>query len=182
MPTGYLLADGRDLSEVFMPVGVLSANNVFTGTNTFSGLTTINAGLALPSNGTATTRTQLGYNYKLTCPDKGSFTAAWTNIGTLPANTLVPGTYIVNVVYPITGTIAAFFMVLSRTNGYEAGNNSITRTKVGFYSRPSGATRSGSFSTIIKILTGETFYLSIYVEPSGTVTSTGGSLIFTRIA
>jgi len=205
--TGYLLADGiTDLSYVFMPIGSgggssgvsLSANNVFTGTNTFSNLTTINAGLALPSNGTATTIAQLGYTYVLICTAKvfvsnTSFVAA-----TLPANTLVPGTYVVNVVYPlylqwsVTGTMSLFNLSLTTVTGQYSATSSLTNTLI--YGPPFAPPNlvihySGcNFSTIILVQnTSQVYYFNVNVVYTGTATIQNhadslGSLFFTRIA
>jgi hypothetical protein len=206
--TGYLLADGiTDLSNVFMPIGsgggsggvVLSANNVFTGTNTFSNLTTINAGLALPSNGTATTRAQLGYTYVLICTAKvfvsnTSFVAA-----TLPANTLVAGTYLVNVVYPLNlqwsgtaGAMSSFNLSLTTVAGQYSATSSLTNTLI--YGPPFNAPNltlyySGcNFSTVILVEnTSQVYYFNVKVVYTETATIQNvaislGSLFFTRIA
>ena len=101
--TGYLLTDGTDLSYVFMPRGgggvSLSANNIFTGTNTFSALTTINGGLALPSTGIEPSTGQLGSTYFLQGSSFIGPTANAANVATISASTLSAGTYLVNLVY-----------------------------------------------------------------------------------
>lgn len=102
--TGYLLTDGTDLSYVFMPRGggggvSLSANNIFTGTNTFSALTTINGGLALPSTGIQPSAGQLGSTYFLQGTSFIGPTASAANVATISGSTLSAGTYLVNLVY-----------------------------------------------------------------------------------
>ena len=60
--TGYLTENGSDLSYVFMPIGTtliqLSANNTFTGKNTFLG------GIVGPSTALTYTSDMIGYSIK----------------------------------------------------------------------------------------------------------------------
>ena len=77
----------------------LSANNIFTGTNTFSALTTINGGLALPSTGIQPSAGQLGSTYFLQGTSFIGPTASAANVATISGSTLSAGTYLVNLVY-----------------------------------------------------------------------------------
>jgi hypothetical protein len=202
--TGYLLADGTDLSYVFLPISTtvsglsLTANNTFTGNNTFNGLTTMNGGIALPSNGTATSNAQLGYNYMLGCTVTTFASNTPYVVATLPANTLVPGTYIVNVVYPLVlqwsalGALSLFLLSLTTVSGQFNTTNTLTNTTVPGPFTTNNGTASGTsacnFTTIIIISNvSVVYYLNVKITYSGTATITSGSLypgtlLFTRIA
>jgi len=65
--TGYLLSNGTDLSYVFAPIGVsLNANNIFTGTNTFSSKLTTSAGIVAPVASLTYTSDMIGYSFNNT--------------------------------------------------------------------------------------------------------------------
>jgi hypothetical protein len=85
---------------------------VFTGTNTFSALTTINGGVALPSTGIQPSTGQLGSTYFLQGSSFIGPTSTAANVATISASTLSAGTYLVNLVYSynIASTSSAGFV------------------------------------------------------------------------
>jgi hypothetical protein len=190
--SGYLLANGTDLTSLFKPYG-----NTFTGNNTFNGLTTMNGGFKLPSSGVAPTRTEIGYTYILNCSPYTLVKDTVTVVATLPANTLVPGTYLVNIIYPLTSTstYVNFIIELNRLSGGLTRNlpNTMT-TKTQTIGSPIknvsiSHISSGNFSTIILVPnTTQIYYLNVYISfPAansiiGSPTEYSGSLFFTRIA
>jgi hypothetical protein len=173
-----------------MPIG--GSSSTFSGSNIFNGLTTINGGIALPSNGTVTTISQLGYTYTLQCATITPSVNGYYNAATLNANTLAVGTYLVSIKYPLTvtaGTHSVFMMEIGTTSAMfsATGNNSTTKTKTIVCPNRNGTAStyfaSGNFSTILLVPNAtQVFYLVVYIQFTGSITFSNGSAFFTRIA
>jgi hypothetical protein len=154
--TGYLVENGIDLSYVFMPIGSsiqLSANNTFTGKNTFSG------GIVGPSASLTYTSDMIGYSIKT----QGN----GANVS-LVSNTYATITD-VSFAFPAVGVWMVSFYVFTTTN---ATSGYILYMNVGLgTTSAAGPTGQGSFEITV-LATSNTPTFAGYTTGTGSYIST----------
>ena len=151
--TGAILSipTSTSATAISVPSGTISSLNL-----TASGLATLTGGIALPTNGTATTSAQLGYTYFMTTTG-GSFVSGTTKaIGNIPAGTIPSGTYQVNYSYgyamnwSVIGSLTQFTIdaniVSATTMGGTYGTNNIFQFGGVFGGQAIGVTYNGGAS------------------------------------
>ena len=198
--TGYLTQDGTDLSMVFMPLSSsvisLSANNTFSGTNTFNGVVSLAKPTTLLTGSNPTTiLSQIGGTaiYSATQQTLQAGTSLTVCRNLYSTASLVPGTYV------LMGFIVFSSYTVSALTGFGMAFNDVTatyNTTVGSPYRVSMScgTIGGSGTTVstgtgfvnlqtsmtINLTSATIIYLNYTMVSTGTFT-TNGQINVTRI-
>ena len=197
--TGYLTQDGTDLSMVFMPLGSsvsLSANNTFSGTNTFNEVVSLaKPTTLLTGSNPTTTLSQIGgttiYSATQQTTQSGTSLNVFRNLHSTAS--LVPGTYV------LMGFIVFSSYTIAALTGFGIVFNDVTATQNTTVGSPyrvsmSCGTIGGSGTAVtvtsgvvnlqtsmtINLTSATTIYLNYTMTSSGTFT-TNGQINVTRI-